>query len=317
MTRSIIHSPMNYTGGKFRILPCLLDWFPKDIDCFYDLFCGGLNVSLNAESRSVVANDVNTRLMDIYRLIASFDTFDELEGRIIRTIKEYGLHDTGKKRQECLFDGSDFSVSTVSQSGYENIRNAYNAKKEPLLLLVLVFYSFNNCIRFNTDFKFNMPIGKSCYNPKNSAELRIMHSVVKNREFKFTAQSFDQFKVESFNIGDFVYCDPPYLITDAVYNESNNDESGWSDDDENRLYAFLDDLDSHGIKFGLSNSVSNNGKTNQILYDWMSKYNVLRPDIDYSNSSYQRKNRDSKTDEVYVTNDWGAVDKRIRQESLF
>lgn len=36
----MIQSPLNYTGGKFKLLPQILPHFPKDIDVFVDLFCG-------------------------------------------------------------------------------------------------------------------------------------------------------------------------------------------------------------------------------------------------------------------------------------
>ena len=34
----IIQSPLNYTGGKFKLLPQILPLFPKNIDIFVDLF---------------------------------------------------------------------------------------------------------------------------------------------------------------------------------------------------------------------------------------------------------------------------------------
>ena len=305
---------MNYTGGKARILPFLLDLFPKEIDCFYDLFCGGLNVSLNAESQRVVANDVNTRLMDIYRNVASFDSFDSLDKCIRDSIARYGLH---CQMDGDLIDGVEGTVESVSREGYERLRDAYNSTGDPLLLLVLVFYSFNNCIRFNRQFQFNMPIGKSCYNAKNREELMAMHHIVRSRGFEFTSKSFDGFPLDAFNDGDFVYFDPPYLITDAVYNESNNDESGWTEKEEAGMYDYIDSLDARGIRFGLSNAVMNNGKTNGILNGWMRKYRVFYPDIKYTNASYQRRNRDSETVEVYVTNVKEAVDRRLSQEILF
>ena len=39
----MIQSPLNYTGGKYKLLPQILPLFPKDIDVFVDLFCGGCN----------------------------------------------------------------------------------------------------------------------------------------------------------------------------------------------------------------------------------------------------------------------------------
>jgi len=37
-------SPINYTGGKFKLLPQILPLFPSNIDIFVDLFAGGFNV---------------------------------------------------------------------------------------------------------------------------------------------------------------------------------------------------------------------------------------------------------------------------------
>lgn len=36
-----IRSPLNYIGGKYKLLPQILKYFPTDINCFIDLFCGG------------------------------------------------------------------------------------------------------------------------------------------------------------------------------------------------------------------------------------------------------------------------------------
>ncbi|WP_274599342.1 hypothetical protein [Enterococcus faecium] len=40
----------------------------------------------------------------------------------------------------------------------------------------------------------------------------------------------------SIDTGDFIYADPPYLITTAAYNENG----GWSEKDEKDLYDYLD-----------------------------------------------------------------------------
>ena len=311
-----MHSPLNYTGGKERILPFLLDLFPKDIGCFYDMFCGGLNVSLNVESKSVVANDINTRLMGIFRAVASYEDFESLNDRIHGIIRANRLHsDDGL---DSLIDGVDVSAGTVNAEGYASLRDSYNATNDPVELLVLLFYSFSNQMRFNRQFKFNMPVGKSCYNFKNMTELKEMHRTIRERGFRFTSGSFTDFDASQFSKGDFVYCDPPYLITTATYNESNNDESGWDDDDERRLYAFLDSVNDAGVRFGLSNAVQTNGRINTILNDWMGKYSVFHPDIRYSNANYHRKNKGGDTTiEVYVTNDRSAVDNRLKQVALF
>lgn len=36
-----VKSPLNYTGGKYKLLPQLLELFPKQVNIFVDLFAGG------------------------------------------------------------------------------------------------------------------------------------------------------------------------------------------------------------------------------------------------------------------------------------
>ena len=108
-----------------------------------------------------------------------------------------------------------------------------------------------------------------------------------------------ELKTERLNESDFVYCDPPYLITCATYNE----QDGWNETMENKLYELLDKINERGIKFALSNVFYNKGKENKILIDWAQKYNVLHLDKTYSNCSYHAIDRDkTTTDEVLVLN---------------
>lgn len=54
---NLVSSPLNYTGGKFKLLPQILPLFPNDINCFYDIFCGGCNVSINVTANKIICND--------------------------------------------------------------------------------------------------------------------------------------------------------------------------------------------------------------------------------------------------------------------
>ena len=47
----MIASPLNYTGGKFKLLTQILPLFPNRINTFVDLFSGGCNVGLNVRSK--------------------------------------------------------------------------------------------------------------------------------------------------------------------------------------------------------------------------------------------------------------------------
>lgn len=100
---------------------------------------------------------------------------------------------------------------------------------------------------------------------------------------------------------DFVYVDPPYLITCAAYNE----QGGWSEVDEEDLLQKLDDLSQRGIKFALSNVLESKGRENVLLRKWIeSRPNYKMVDLNYSynNANYQRQNKEQKTREILVVN---------------
>lgn len=103
---------------------------------------------------------------------------------------------------------------------------------------------------------------------------------------------------------DFVYCDPPYLNTEAVYNEKRA-FGGWNEEDDIKLFNILDDLDKRGIRWGLSNVFVNRGKENVHLKLWCEQrgYNVRHLNRNYN--PFSRGN--SNNDEVYIFN-YGIYD---------
>ena len=40
MKNNYVKSPLNYTGGKHKLLPQILPLFPEEINTFVDLFTG-------------------------------------------------------------------------------------------------------------------------------------------------------------------------------------------------------------------------------------------------------------------------------------
>ena len=86
----MIQSPLNYTGGKYKLLPQILPLFPKDIDVFVDLFCGGCNVGINVDCNRVIYNDLNENLLYLYNTFKNLDKESVLEW-IYEIIEKYGL----------------------------------------------------------------------------------------------------------------------------------------------------------------------------------------------------------------------------------
>lgn len=52
-----IKSPLNYVGGKYKLLPQILPLFPKNIDTCIGLFGGGFNVGINVPAKEIIYNE--------------------------------------------------------------------------------------------------------------------------------------------------------------------------------------------------------------------------------------------------------------------
>lgn len=138
---NFIKSPLNYIGGKYKILSQIFPLFPQKIDCFIDLFAGGANVGINAKANKIILNDNLIYLIDIFQTLAETP---------VEKVLDY-IDETVAK----------FDLSITNTNGYIKLRERYNDIKEPLDLLILTFFSFNHQIRFNSNHKFNTPFGKN------------------------------------------------------------------------------------------------------------------------------------------------------------
>ncbi len=283
-----IKSPLNYIGGKVKLLDQILPLFPQGIDNFIDLFCGGCNVGINVNANKIHFNDNLIYLIEMYKVFQQKsieDTLRHIEKRI-----------------------NEFDLSLTNEKGYKNLRNKYNKLRNPLDLFVLIAFSFNHQIRFNNSHDFNNPFGRerSSFNPRMRQNLVNFILAIKEKDVHFSSQDFDKFNFEKLSNKDFVYADPPYLITCGTYNDGKRGFKGWSEREEKTLLKRLDNLNELGVKFALSNVLEHKGKENSILKAWVhnqSSYIVNYLNINYSNSNYQTIVRDRKASvEVLITN---------------
>lgn len=284
MSARYIKSPMNYTGGKYKILEHIIPAFPEHVNQFVDLFAGGLNVGININADTIYANDQITYLIELYRYLQETNT-EDLLSRIKDRINAYEL-------------------SLTNDKGYNRLRADYNASPSPLDLFILTCYSFNHQIRFNSKHEFNMPFGKerSAYNTSIETNLIDFCGALRKKNIVLSTQDFRDFDFSNLKAGDFVYCDPPYLITTGSYNDGKRGFKDWTTEEETALLKLLDELNSRGVLFALSNVFAHKGLTNDILIEWSKRYKVHYIDKTYSNCSYHFKDRKTKTVEVLLTN---------------
>ena len=277
-----IKSCLNYTGGKYKLLPQIMPLFPENINMFVDLFCGGCNVAINVNAKKIICNDSEKVIIDLYNDWKNGEC-DKLLNTLKETISKYELSKTNKE-------------------GFEKIRKDYNdGNKEWFMFYAMLMHSFNYQIRFNKNGEYNMPFGKdrSCFNQSTENNFINFVNEIHNKNIFFTNKDFTELKIEKLKEDDFVYCDPPYLITCASYNEKD----GWNEIKEKQLLKLLDSLNDNNIKFALSNVLENKGKRNEILIEWCKKYNVHYLNNSYSNCNYHAKDKSkNSTVEVLITN---------------
>lgn len=283
-----IKSPLNYIGGKQKILDQILPLFPSEIGCFGDLFAGGCNVGINVTAESVICNDNLVYLIYLYKTFKMMPLNDILQ-HIYQRIETYDL-------------------SLTNETGYKALRSLYNSHKNPLDLFVLIAFSFNHQIRFNNSHEYNNPFGRarSSFNATMKQNLERFIHRLQIVNIGFCCQNFQDFDFNNLTSSDFVYCDPPYLITTGTYNDGKRGFTGWTAYEERLLLDLLDNLDQKNIKFALSNVLVHKGKTNEILSRWLERnadYSVSFIDANYANASYQTLARDKTASvEVLITN---------------
>lgn len=277
-----IKSPLNYIGGKYKLLPQLVPLFPTQIDTFVDLFSGGGNVGINVDAQHVYFNDLNTKINELFRF------FQGKNPEII-------IHQIQNRITE-------YQLSKTNTAGFLKFREDYNQNPNPLDLYVLVAFSFNYQFRFNNNMQYNNPFGKnrSHFSDRMASNLNRFINRLNQIDAVFTDNYFNEFSTEKLTKNSFVYADPPYLITTGSYNDGNRGFVNWTEKQEQELYYFLDKLNERGIKFALSNVLEHKGLSNDMLKTWSKKYHVKHLDYNYSNSSHNTSRTGS--DEVLITN---------------
>jgi len=273
----ILKPPTNYSGSKDKIMTQLIEHFPsKDsVQTFYDVFAGGLSVSINTDYNKTVSNDILSPLIKFYDNLYKATKDDNIEEEIEKILS--------------------YKIDKTSPEQYASVREEFNKTFDPYLFFALVSSCTNNMMRFNQKFKFNQTFGKRTINDNTIKKIRDYSNVLRNKDITFTNYHFSNFfSIYKLTKEDFIYLDPPYYgITEAGYNNY------WSKDSEKYLYDTLDILDKQGIRFALSGVSIHKGIENPFM-NRLSKYKVVNIKHDYEKVA--RKKNMGESQEILVIN---------------
>lgn len=300
MKNNTIRSPFFYVGDKYKLMPQLKSLFPDDIDNYIEPFVGGGSSFLNSSGNKYILNDIDENVIALHNELGKYaNDSEELLNKIYNIIDYYGL--------SCSFKGKNVPeelkkkyvktyYSRYNKEAYLKMRKDYNDNKDnTLLLYVLLIYGFNHMIRFNSKGEFNLPVGNVDFNKNVYNALINYLNFRKDNEIVFENTDYQRFLNEiEFKEKDYVFLDPPYLISMSEYNKL------WNDKKEVELCNFLDELDNKGVRFGITNLIYHKGKENETFNNWSKKYNVYDIESNYISFNDNTIKKDSK--EVFVTN---------------
>ncbi len=296
----IKRSPLFYVGDKYKLMKQLIGLFPQEINNFYEPFVGGGTVFLNINANKYYLNDNDKNLINIHRYLINSANNPALFFRgVEKIIKKYHLSQSYKEDiipTSLKKEWKKTYFAKFNKKGYEKLRVCVNKniKNDPMVLYVLLIYGFNRMLRFNGGGKFNLPVGNVDFNKNVVNALNGYFDFVQNKKIIMSSKDFRiYFANRKYSKNDFVYLDPPYLITASEYNKR------WRQEAETDLLKIIDDLDKKGVKFALSNVTHYNGNKNNLLLEWMKKYKAHKIESNYIN---YHDNGKKVIKEVLITN---------------
>lgn len=231
---------VKWAGGKRQLLPILTEYIPKKFDSYFEPFLGGGAVLFYLISENpkhkCFASDLNSDLILSYVTIR-----DRVEELIV------ALEDHSKN----YFENPKQYYYKVRES------NSKNQIEKVARLIFLNKTCFNGLYRVNGKGEFNVPIGRySNPNIVNKENLLAISHAIQSKDISIKCQDFTK-ALETAHENDFVYLDPPYQPVSHTANFTSYTNDSFCYNDQERLFAQFEKLDSKGCKVMLSNSKSN------------------------------------------------------------
>lgn len=234
--------PIKTQGIKTKIVPLIKsNVFLPEKSMWIEPFMGSGVVGFNVAPADAVFADINPHIIAFYNQIK--------EGRITaRCVREF-LEKEGEK------------LAQKDDAYYYEVRERFNQEHDPLDFLFLNRSCFNGMIRFNKDYKFNVPYGhrrqrfSKAYITKIVNQVAHVEDLLQKNNWSFLCQPFEQ----TIRMADghlFIYCDPPYIGRHVDYYDS------WTEELE---MALCKELSASNARFMLSTWDHNEYRKNEYI----------------------------------------------------
>ena len=262
---------VKWAGGKGRLLSQLDENLPQFLYtsnevCYIEPFVGGGAMLFHMMQEftnitKIVINDINEELITCYRIIK--DNPENLVSKLKR-IEDRFLSENQEIRQELYYAYRD---------EYNNKTNLTNVDKCALFIF-LNRTCFNGLHRVNLKGGFNVPYGRYA-NPTicDKDTLLAISKALKRIDITIKSGDYRNVLVDITNpANSFVYLDPPYRPLLGENNFRAYSKGPFSDQQQEELKAFCDELTGLGARWMQSNSDSKNEDGSSYFEDLYENY---------------------------------------------
>ena len=201
----IIYEPViKWSGSKRSQAGNILQYFSKEIDTYYEPFCGGASVlrrllESDIKVENFVCSDSNNDLISLWNEIKNNPN----------KVSEYYKN---------LWNELNFDNDNERKKQYFNkVRERFNKEKSPLDFMFIMRTTTNGMPRYNKNGEFNnsFHITRNGIVPETLANIILEWSNLLNKNnVEFRNCSYENIKPKE---NDFCYLDPPYANTKGMY----------------------------------------------------------------------------------------------------
>ncbi len=230
---------LKWAGGKRYLLPEITRRIPK-FTTYHEPFLGGGAVLFFLQPKKAIVNDINTEVINVYRVIKKRGNVEEL-------IKILSNHK----------NESDYFYKIRGLDRDKEKFNELSSLEKAARVIYLNKTCFNGLFRVNNQGQFNAPFG-GYKNPNfiNAEVLRAVSKFLNENEIIILNESFEEL-LPKIKKGSFVYLDPPYDPVSNTASFTGYNLAGFDKKNQKKLKDFCDELNKkEGVKFLLSNSAT-------------------------------------------------------------
>lgn len=195
---------IKWSGSKRSQAENILTYFPREIDTYYEPFCGGASVlrrllSSDIKVNRYVCSDLNSGLIDLWNEIINHP--ERVSSYYKKLWNELNADDDKQRKKEY----------------FAMVRERYNKEHNPLDFMFIMRTTTNGMPRYNRDGEFNnsFHVTRDGIIPDTLEKIIYeWNKLLKDNRVEFISCSYDEIKP---NQNDFVYLDPPYANTKGMY----------------------------------------------------------------------------------------------------